>query len=135
MISWVHQRGKDWGRWRDTDETGWPPVSLMHRIRDEGSVGAAIKQHSQRIPVRMMPRAIADFHRVVLTMDELHRAVVEVTYRTKAGRDEKAQALGISKSRMYQLLDQAHGYISARLDIRPQDLSSLSNNSTKQSAI
>ena len=107
----------------------------MHRIRDEGSVGAAIKQHSQRIPVRMMPRAIADFHRVVLTMDELHRSVVEVTYRTKAGRDEKAQALGISKSRMYQLLDQAHGYISARLDIRPQDLSSLSNNGTKQNAI
>ena len=72
MISWVHQRGKDWGRWRDTDETGWPTVSLMHRIRDEGSVGAAIKQHSQRIPVRVMPRAIADFHRVVLTMDETH---------------------------------------------------------------
>ncbi len=105
----------------------------MHRIRDEGSVGAAIKQHSQHIPVRLMPREIADFHRVVLTMDEHYRAVIEITYRSKAGRDEKAEALGLSKSRMYQILDQAHGYLSGRLDIRPQDLSSLSTNHPHES--
>lgn len=127
MIPWVHSRGKDWGRYRNREDNGWPPVSLMHRIREEGSVGAAIKQHSQRIPVKMMPREIADFHRVYLTMDESFRAVLEVVYRSKAGRDEKAEALGISKSRLYQLLDQCHGYMSARLDERPNDLSSLSN--------
>ncbi len=106
----------------------------MHRIGDEGSVGAAIKQHSQHIPVRLMPREIADFHRVVLTMDEHYRAVIEITYRSKAGRDEKAEALGLSKSRMYQILDQAHGYLSGRLDIRPQDSSSLSTNHPHESA-
>lgn len=134
MIEWIHSRGKDWGRWRNTNESGWPRTSLMHRIRDEGSVGAAIKQHSQHIPVRLMPREIADFHRVVLTMDEHYRAVIEITYRSKAGRDEKAEALGLSKSRMYQILDQAHGYLSGRLDIRPQDLSSLSTNHPHESA-
>jgi len=127
MIDWIHHRGKDWGRWLNRDESGWPSVSLMSRIRVEGSVGSAIKQHYQHIPVKLMPREIADFHRVVVTMDETCRAVVEITYRSKAGRDEKAAALGLSKSRMYQILDHAHGYLSGRLDIRPQDLSNLSN--------
>jgi DNA-directed RNA polymerase specialized sigma subunit len=98
----------------------------MHRIREEGSVGAAIKQHSQFIPVKLMPREIADFQRVVLTMEETMRCVVEVIYRSKASRDEKAAALGITKSQMYRLLDVAHGYLSARLDVQPEDLSRLS---------
>lgn len=134
MIDWITQRGKDWGRWRNRHESGWPSESLMSRIKREGSVGAAIKQHSQHIPVKLMPPEIADFHRVVVTMEEAHRAVVEITYRTKAGRDEKAEALGMSKSRMYQILDQAHGYLSGRLDIRPKDLSNLSNNRTAETA-
>jgi DNA-directed RNA polymerase specialized sigma subunit len=107
----------------------------MHRIREEGSVGAAIKSHAQHIPVKMMPREIGDFHRVVLTMEESVRRVVEVTYRSKAGRDEKAEALGITKSQMYRLLDVAHGYLSARLDDRPNNLSRLSHKSTAQSGI
>ena len=81
-----------------------------------------------------MPREIADFHRVVVTMDETRRSVVELTYRSKAGRDEKAAALGMSKSRMYQILDQAHWYLAGRLDIRPQDLSSMSSNYTAENA-
>lgn len=127
MIDWVHHRGKDWGRWRRRNESGWPTISLMARIREEGSVGAAIKQSVQRIPVKLMPKEIADFHRVYLTMEETHRQVVEVVYRSNAGRDEKAEALGVTKSQMYRLLDQAHGYLSARLDVRPDDLSRLSH--------
>ena len=135
MIQWVHSRGKDWGMYRNREDNGWPPVSLMHRIREEGSVGAAIKQHSQRIPIKFMPREIADFHRVYLTMDESFRAVLEVVYRSKAGRDEKAEALGITKSQMYRMLDQCHGYLSARLDLRPEDLSRLSHTMTEEIAI
>lgn len=128
MIDWVHSRGKDWGRYLQREAAnGWPPVSLMHRIREEGSVGAAIKQHTQRIPVKFMPREIADFHRVVLTMEGSVRQVVEVIYRSKASRDEKAAALGVTKSQMYRILDVAHGYLSARLDLRPEVLSPLSH--------
>jgi hypothetical protein len=128
VIAWIHHRGKDWGRFLQREAAhAWPAVSLMHRIREEGSVGAAIKQHNQRIPVTFMPREVADFHRVVLTMEGSVRQVVEVVYRSNAGRDAKAEALGVSKSRMYQLLDIAHGYLSARLDVRGNDLSSLSN--------
>jgi DNA-directed RNA polymerase specialized sigma subunit len=79
-----------------------------------------------------MPREIAEFHWAVMSMDESCRAVVEVVYRTKAGRDEKAEMLGISKSRMYQLLDQAHGYLAGRLDSTAKDVSRLSNNYTAQ---
>lgn len=118
MIAWVHSRGKSWGHWRRRNEEGWPKTSLMARIRDEGSVGAAIKENFQRIPVKLMPKEIADFHRVWLTMDELHRGVVEVIYRAVAHRDKKAEALGMSKSSMYRVLDEAHGYLSARLDIQ-----------------
>lgn len=98
----------------------------MHRIREEGAVGAAIKQHNQRIPVQLMPREIADFHRVVLTMEGSVRQVVEVIYRSNAGRDEKAAALGITKSQMYRTLDVAHGYLSARLDEKPDGVSRMS---------
>jgi DNA-directed RNA polymerase specialized sigma subunit len=107
----------------------------MARIREEGSVGAAIKQHSQRIPIKFMPREIADFHRAFLTMEESYRNVLEVVYRSKAGRDEKAEALGITKSQMYRMLDQCHGYLSARLDLRPEDLSRLSHTMTEEIAI
>ncbi len=93
-------------------------------------MGAAIKQHSQHVPVKFMPPEVAEFHWAVMSMDESCRAVVEVVYRTKAGRDEKAEMLGISKSRMYQLLDQAHGYLSGRLNGCTKDLSRLSNNYT-----
>lgn len=125
MVPWVHERGKDWGRYLNRDAgSGWPAASLMHRIREEGSVGAAIKQHSQRVPVKLMPREIADFHRVVLTMEGSVRQVVEVIYRSKASRDEKAAALGVTKSQMYRILDVAHGYLSARLDLRPELTSS-----------
>ena len=132
MIQWIHTRGKDWGRWRNRDDSAWPRESLLSRIRNEGSVGAAIKQHGQHVPVKLMPREIAEFHRAVMSMDESCRAVVEVVYRTKAGRDEKAEMLGISKSRMYQLLDQAHGYLAGRLDGHPKEMSRLSNNYTVQ---
>lgn len=98
----------------------------MHRIREEGAVGAAIKQHNQRIPAKMMPREIADFHRAVLTMDGNSRLVVEVCYRSNASRDEKAEAVGLSKSRFYEILDRAHCYLAGRLDVRPSDLSGLS---------
>jgi DNA-directed RNA polymerase specialized sigma subunit len=128
LIAWVNQRGKEWGRWRQRHEDGWPKSSLMSRIKEEGAVGAAIKQTTQHIPIKTMPKEIADFHRAWLTMDEIPRAVVEVIYRSSATRDEKADALGMSKSRMYQWLEQAHGYLAGRLDVLPE--SRLSNLST-----
>ena len=135
MVPWVHQRGKEWGRFLQREATsGWPPVSLMHRIREEGGVGAAIKQHTQRIPVKLMPREIADFHRAVSTMDGTVRQVVEVAYRSKAPRDEKAAALGMAKSRFYEILDRAHCYLAGRLDVRPTDLSGLSATKDRVSA-
>lgn len=115
MIGWIHQRGKDWGRWQRRQVSGWPSTSLMARIRDEGSVGAAIKQHFARLPIQPMPGEIAEFHRAYLAMHETHRRVVEVMYLTRAGRGEKADALGLSISQMYRVLDQAHGFFAGRL--------------------
>lgn len=127
MIDWVHYRGKEWGRWLQRENSAWPATSLMARIRDEGSVGAAIKSHVQRIPVTIMPGDVADFHRAWLRLDERHRNVVAVIYRSNASRDEKAEALGTTKSHMYRLLDQAHGFLSAYLRVRPDfDVSHLS---------
>lgn len=79
-----------------------------------------------------MPREIAEFHRAVLSMDESCRAVVEVVYRLKAGRDAKAEMLGMSKSRMYQILDQAHGYLCGRLAGGGDEMSKMSNNCAGQ---
>jgi DNA-directed RNA polymerase specialized sigma subunit len=108
----------------------------MGRIQEEGAVGAAIRQNLQRIPIKTMPKEIADFHRAWLTMDEIPRAVVEVVYRTNASRDQKADALGMSKSRMYQWLEQAHGYLHGRLDLLPDNrLSNLSTFDRERSAI
>lgn len=115
MIGWVHQRAKEWGRWRQRNEPAWSSKSLMGRIQEEGSVGAAIKQHNQHIPVKLMPKEIADFHRAWLGMDERQRALIDVVYRLTIPRAEKPKVLGISQARMYQLLDQCHGFLSARM--------------------
>lgn len=116
MIDWVHLRGKEWGRWQTREVTGWPRKSLLCRIRDEGSVGAAIKQHAQPIPVASMPRAILAFHRAWLALEERHRQVVAVVYLTAVGRDAKAALLGLSRSAMYATLDAAHVRLAAAIE-------------------
>ncbi len=129
MIQWVHLRGKEWGRWFAREDTGWPKASLMARIREEGSVGAAIKQQLARVPVKLMPRAIAAFHRAFLSLPEQHRNVVAVMYRSSLPYEAKANALGVTKSTLYRLIDQSHGYLAARIDDGDNSQSSQSSQS------
>lgn len=120
MIDWIHLRAKEWGRWQAKEVNGWPARSLLARIRDEGSVGAAIKQHYQPVPIKSMPRGVLAFHRAWMALDEQHRQVVAVFYgATGVDGEEKARMLGLSRSQMYASLDAAHVRINSRIDDEP----------------
>jgi hypothetical protein len=114
----VHEIGKAWGAYMRRVPEGFPPRSLMARIHEEGSVGAAIKSHYQTIPVSLMPKSIQGFHRGWLTLRESQRAAVFVCYVVRAPYGEKADKLGISKSRYYQLRDLGLHAIAGMVDFQ-----------------
>lgn len=105
MIRWVHELGKEWGRSMRSHANGYPQKSLMARIQEEGSVGAAIKTHFRSIPVNFMTKDAQVFHRAWMTLRESQRQVLFVSYVIRAPFQVKAERLGISKSRYYQIRD------------------------------
>jgi len=108
MIEWVHEMAQDWGAWMRHPAKGWPPCSLMGRIAEEGSVGAAIKRHVGSVPIHEMPEAALRFHRVFKNCGEQTRKIFWVMYAVRGNRDNKAHALGVSKSTMYRQRNDAH---------------------------
>lgn|GEM_PF-4907232 len=128
MLDFIHSQGKAWGRYMRQSPTGYSSRSVMGRIVEEGSVGAAIKQFFQKIPVTGIPRGVLPFHRAYLRLPERLREVIFVTYVVGAERDAKAEALGITKSHMYRLLDQAHYQIAGGMDVEETRLNGLQVN-------
>lgn len=113
MIDWVHWQAKAWGRWQSKPINGYPSCSLLGRIREEGSVGAAIKQHAQKIPVKFMPSDIASFHRAWLMLPEGPRQVIAVAYCSPSvDRNQQADLLGLSRRAYYRAIDAAHERLS-----------------------
>lgn len=111
----AHELGKSWGVYMRKEPLGWPSKSLMGRIEEEGSVGAAIKSHYQKVPVNLMPAQVQEFHRAWLTLRESQRISVFVAYVIRAPYALKAERLGLSRSRYYQLRDLGLSQIGNRI--------------------
>lgn len=115
MIDWVDDLGKDWGRYLRRNPTGdmkfdsgYPKNSVMGRIREEGTVGAAIRTHMQILPIRDMPKDVLEFHRAWQVLDSKPKRISYVHYGVVSNVDAKCEFMGLNKSTYYSRLDRAH---------------------------
>ena len=125
MIDWIDDLGKDWGRYLrrnptgpDNSDSGFPATSVMGRIREEGSVGAAIRSHVQVIPVRDMPADILEFHRAWAVLKQNHKKIVYVRYAVVCPLYEKMEFLELKKRTFYSRLERAHLHILQIMDLQ-----------------
>lgn len=107
LMAEVRGAGSMWGEYMRDQPNGYPTRSIMSRIKEEGPVGAAIKQHCRVVPVDGMGKTVAKFHRGYLRLNEERRAVIFLAYVTRMKWDDLAETLGVSKSTMYRMRNDA----------------------------
>jgi len=107
MIDWVDELGKDWGRYLRKVPSGYPENSIMGRIMEEGSIGAAIRTHVQVVPIRDMPTDVMEFHRAWKVMESKLKRIVYVHYGVISKVADKRNFLDLNKSTYYSRLDRA----------------------------
>lgn len=108
MIDWIDDLAKDWARYIGKPSKAWPARSVMARIAEEGSVGAAIRSHVQHIPVDDMPADVMEFHRAWRSMRGKRHQVLWLHYCSRASVDEKRKTLNLSNGGYYSVLSGAH---------------------------
>jgi hypothetical protein len=118
MIDWLHDLGKDWGREVRRRPNGWPKVSLMGRIKEFGSVGAAIRTHEQVIPINDMPIDVLEWHTAWTGLEPRPKQTLYVFYVLLGSPSDKAQLLSVSKSTLYQRVTTAQTEIWSAMDAR-----------------
>lgn len=118
MIDWVNELGKDWGRYLRKSPNGYPKISVSGRIREEGSVGAAIRCHLQIIPIQDMPKDILEFHRAWSVIESSLKRLLYVHYGSVAKVDEKLEFLGLNRSTYYARLDRAQRVLWETIDLQ-----------------
>ena len=107
MIDWIDDLAKDWARYIMRSNKAWPSRSILGRIVDEGSVGAAIRSHIQVIPINDMPADVMEFHRAWNALRGKRRQILWVHYCSKAGIQRKISAMRTTKTTYYYWLDSA----------------------------
>ena len=125
MIAWIDDIGKDWGRYLrrnptgpDHVDSGYPSTSVMGRIREEGSVGAAIRSHIQVIPVKDMPSDLLEFHRAWDVLQPRYKRVVYVQYVAVCPLYEKLEFLDLKKTTFYQCLSKAQAELWSLMEVQ-----------------
>lgn len=107
LMAEIKGAGSLWGEYMREQPNGYPTRSVMARIKEEGPVGAAIKQHVRIVPVNGMSKTVAKFHRGYLRLAEERRALIFLAYVTRMKWDDLATTLDVSKSTMYRMRAEA----------------------------
>lgn len=119
MIDWVDEVGKDWGRYmRRVPYDGFPALSVMGRIAEEGSVGAAIRSHVQVVPISDVPADILEFHRAWATVEPKYKKVLYVQYVPVCILVDRLEALDLKRSTYFDRLNAAHIRIWEIVDLQ-----------------
>ncbi len=108
MIGWVNECGKAWGRYLRYAPSGWATVSVMGRIKEYGPTGAAIRSHTDRIPIHSAPQDALVFNRAWQKLDGGLQESVFVFYFFTDKAKAKAKYLDISVASLYRRIDEAH---------------------------
>ena len=107
LIAEVRGAASAWGAYMRNQPNGYPSRSIMHRLKVEGPIGAAIKQHVRVVPVTGMSPTVAKFHRGYMRLSEGRRALIFLAYVTRMKWDDLAATLEVSKSTMYRMRAEA----------------------------
>lgn len=111
MTDWVHALARDWGYWIRRTEA---EASLVHgtlgRIAEEGPEGAAIRSAyaaGRNIPITDVPKDVAKFHRIWLTLTTDLKEIVYIDYKLRTPVARKYRWMGLSKNKYYKLRTRA----------------------------
>ena len=114
MISWVHELCKDWGDYMRKPPKAWPEKNHVWRLwKEQGASGSGF---GSRSPTWNDNEKVMELHRIWRDMPvELNRFMLTF-YVKKAAPKRKAEILGISTTKLYELRDGAHYYVAGRID-------------------
>ena len=135
VTGWVHPLLKKWADVIRRPDSGFPPISMMGRIREQGMVGAAIRGESDGIPVRDIPRDVYLVNRIIKGMPYDMRIVVEARYLYRGSDKHKAQALHLTRHRYYTWLGKAQTWIAAVMAQHAQESSVYRKSANGQSVV
>ena len=111
MIDWVHLLLRDWGAYIRHLPSRWPSKNHIAYIEE----GCGKPQYGPSNPKWQIDADVAQIHQTIRGMPEHLRELLYVFYVRRCSPKGKAQALGISISKMYEHRSQAHFYIAGYL--------------------
>ncbi len=113
QLRWVDTALEAWARWahQGAQQMGWPPVSILGRLADEGFTGAA---HTAHVPE--IPESVLATERALLRLKAIERKVVVKHYVNWQPVEVSARACHMSPGRFMTLLHRARRDIGAYLE-------------------
>ena len=119
-MDWVHALAMDWGHWmRRSAAVDTAIQGTLGRIRDEGLDGAAIRSHTDRIPVTDFPLDVARFHRAWKQLDPHLGSIIFLDYRMREPLGKKLEIVRMSKSKYYRTRRKALNNIARAMAMTP----------------
>jgi DNA-directed RNA polymerase specialized sigma24 family protein len=106
-----------WARWVHEGLSGWPTVTILARVAEQGFTGAA-----QRGPTPEMPETILATERAVLALKAIERQVVVKHYVHWQPVEVSARYCHMSANRFRVLLHRARHHIRASLEQAGREL-------------
>ena len=104
MSDWLDALANDWGHWmRRSAAVDGSIQGTLGKISEEGLDGAAIRSHSDRIPVTDFPLDVAKFHRAWRFLEPHLHGIIFVDYRMRAPLSKKLGIMHMKKSKYYRL--------------------------------
>jgi hypothetical protein len=120
MIPWVDDYCRDWAahkRWLEYGEHGWPPMSMLGKLMEEGA-GAGHGTFGSRILAKEDPPHYSTVNLALQRMQATRGMytpwqVVHAHYVFGGKAKQKAPKLSLSLRQYWQQLHAAHAFISA----------------------
>lgn len=101
-VAYADARLDAWASWVRSNHSAWPARTLLARIMEEGTSGAA-----QGTAVDNMPYHIVETDRAVARIEPRLRKTVKVYYLTHASSEIKAASLHVSRATFWRLVERA----------------------------
>lgn len=114
MIDWIHDGCCKLGaelRALYCGKDGWPPRSMLAKMIEEGSLGAAAIRYTQYVPSYLSKESVK-FNNALKTLSEEDREFFLIDYVVIGKGKVKAARIGIARSTYYGKRDALHAHLS-----------------------
>lgn len=109
-VAYADTRLDAWASWVRSNQGAWPSRTLLARIIEEGTSGAA-----QGAPIENMPYHVLQTDRAVARIETRLRRTVKVYYLTHASSEVKAASLHVSRATFWRLVERAQIAVHTQL--------------------